>query len=71
MGSTHHHNDLQKHNDCQICTIASNTTDIDTPERVVYFTEMTLLHEATQSELQISIAHITQNSYDSRAPPLS
>jgi len=69
MGSFHHHNDLKQHNDCQICTIQHNVTDIDTPADVSYLTLFTIVLEATLASLpnfQIEKQNLT---FSARAPP--
>ena len=70
MGSFHHHNDLKQHNDCKICTIQHNVTDIDTPADVTYLTLFTIHSEATIARLinfQVEENHFT---FSARAPPL-
>ena len=69
MGAMHHHNDLKSHNDCQICSISSSVTDIDTPSDVVYLTPLTLVHEATLSQLPIFTSKHIGSYKNSRAPP--
>ena len=69
MGAMHHHNDLKSHSDCQICTISSSVTDIDTPSDVVYLTPLTLLHEATLTQLPLFTSKHTDSLNNSRAPP--
>ena len=69
MGATHHHNDLQTHSDCQICTISTSVTDIDTPSEVVYLTPLTLQHEATLSQLVSFTSKHIGSQNNPRAPP--
>ena len=69
MGASHHHNDLKSHSDCQICTISSSITDIDTPSDVIYLTPLTLFHEAILAQLpRFTSKHIGSHN-NSRAPP--
>ena len=69
MGAMHHHNDLKSHSDCQICSISSSVTDIDTPSDVVYLTALTLVHEATLSQLPIFTSKHIGSHNNPRAPP--
>ncbi len=69
MGAMHHHNDLKSHSDCQICTISTSVTNIDTPSDVVYFTPLTLLHEAILSQLPRFASKHIDSQNNSRAPP--
>ena len=69
MGVMHHHNDLKSHSDCQICTVSSSVTDIDTPSDVVYLTQLTLLHEATFSQLPYFTSKHIGSFNNPRAPP--
>jgi len=70
MSGFHHHNDLQKHTDCQICTIQNSLTDIDTPTGVNYVTSLCIESQETLTELknfQLQQKHLT---FSARAPPL-
>jgi len=70
MSSFHHHNDLQEHNNCQICIVQSNIADIDTPTDVTYLTLFSTPSEATLvnlQNLQTQKQHLTSTA---RAPPL-
>ena len=69
MGAMHHHNDLKSHSDCQICAISASVTNIDTPSDVVYLTPLTLLHEATLSQLPYFTSKHIGSHNNSRAPP--
>ena len=71
MGAMHHHNDLKSHSDCQICSISSSVTDIDTPSDVVYLTALTLVHEATLSQLPIFTSKHIGSFNNPRAPPVT
>ena len=51
MGSFHHHNDMQEHNSCQICTVNSNISDGDTPSKVIYLTPVDTKIEPISSKL--------------------
>lgn len=68
MGSFHHHHDALVHSDCQICTVASNIADADTPAKVIYFTELSLTSESILSSLQTLVSP-RPHDYNSRAPP--
>ena len=70
MGSLHHHNDLKPHNDCQICTIQHNVTDIDTPIDVSYLTLFSIHSEATISTVANLQQEATYFTSLARAPPL-
>ena len=70
MGSMHHHNDMQEHSDCQICTIQHNVEDIDTPTDVSYLTLFAIISEATLSSLQKLLTHKKHLCFSARAPPL-
>jgi len=70
VGSLHQHNDFQEHNDCQICTISHNVSDINTPTDINYLTLFTVLSEATLANLpnlQIEKHFFT---FSARAPPV-
>jgi len=70
MSGLHHHNDLQKHSDCQICTIQNSLTDIDTPSNVNYVTSLFIESQETLTDLknfQLAQKHLT---FSARAPPL-
>ena len=69
MGSMHHHNDLQEHNDCQICTISSSIADADTPVDVKYLTLLCLQSEVTLSQLPEFFKQHIPSQFHSRAPP--
>jgi len=70
MGIFHHHNDLKQHNDCQICTISHNLTDIDTPIVVSYLTTLTLQSESITAKLSDLHQKKVTSTLKSRAPPL-
>ena len=70
MGSIHHHNDLKQHNDCKICTIQHNVSDIDTPIDVNYLTLLSIVSEATLSTLSSFQLEKQDFSFSARAPPL-
>ena len=69
IGASHHHNDLQTHSDCQICTISISVTDIDTPSDVVYLTALTPLREAALTQLPHFTAKHIGSHNNPRAPP--
>ena len=70
MGSMHHHNDMQSHSDCQICTIQNNVTDIDTPSDVNYLVLFSTISEATLSSLENLQTEKKHFTFSARAPPL-
>ena len=70
MGSFHHHNDLKQHNDCKICTIQHNVTDIDIPVDVSYLTLFSIQAEATIARLTNLQPQATHFTFSARAPPL-
>ncbi len=69
FGALHHHNDLQKHSDCQICTIQSNIVDADTPAETFYLTELSLVSDVIVAQSPEFFTLYTQNQHHSRAPP--
>ena len=69
MGALHHHNDLQKHSDCQICTIQSNIVDIDTPTEILYLTKILLTADVTLTSIPQFVTLHIENQQHSRAPP--
>ena len=69
IGVLHHHNDLNIHNDCQICTIQSNIANADTPPNRVYVTELSNYSESIVSTLLTPHADVKQNPLNARAPP--
>jgi len=69
LGIFHNHNDLKEHNDCKVCTVQHNMTDIDTPVDVCYITLFSTISEATivaLTKLQTQKKHFT---FGARAPP--
>ena len=42
LASSHHHDDLQSHIDCQICTIENTLSHADTPIEPVYLSDISL-----------------------------
>lgn len=69
MGVFHHHEDLKQHNDCQICTIQSNLSNIDTPVDVTYLTLLEISSETTITKLTNLISNKIQKTDNARAPP--
>lgn len=69
IGSFHHHDDMQEHNSCQICTINSNIFDADTPSEVVYLTSLDIKLEAIYAKLISSHSLKPLGSIHQRAPP--
>ena len=69
MGVFHHHNDLQIHNDCQICTIQSSIANADTPSKTAYFTKLNILHDNLTLKLITSDSNTLTYPLHARAPP--
>jgi len=69
MGTFHHHNDLKKHNDCQICTIQNSIADMDTPMDVTYLTLLSLISESTITTLENLQTQKDYRTFSARAPP--
>jgi len=69
MGSLHHHNDMQEHNDCKVCTIQHNIVDIDTPVTVNYVQLFTIASATPLINLQNSLEKNLNFSLNARAPP--
>ncbi len=70
MGAFHHHNDMQEHSDCQICTIQNNLIDIDTPNTVSYLTSFSIQSEAVVANLKNFQLQEKILTFSARAPPL-
>ena len=70
LGFFHHHNDIQDHNDCDICVLQQNITDIDTPIDVNYLTLFSIPSEATITSLQSLQTQEYHSTFSARAPPL-
>jgi len=71
VGSFHHHShDDLSHEDCQICTIASNLLIADTPKDVKYLSDITLISESVISKLINLHLNTQANLLHARAPPL-
>ena len=69
LSVTHHHNDLKQHNDCKICTLQSNISNVDTPLEVNYLSDIDIIFEKI---LFISIFIYIEkfkNNLHQRAPP--
>jgi len=69
LSALHHHNDLQEHNDCQVCIISYNITDIDTPVDVYYITLFSTISEATIATLEKLQTQKKHFTFGARAPP--
>ena len=69
VSTFHHHDDLQIHSDCQICTIQNSIADGDTPIQPHYFTIFAIPSEVTLCKLQNFIVIDTSNRLRARAPP--
>ncbi len=67
--SFHHHDDVSKHNSCQICTIISSINNADIPTEVIYFTQLSLLHEVITTYVPSFHLSLTNTTFHSRAPP--
>jgi len=67
--SFHHHNDMQEHNDCQICTIQNSIADMDTPTDVTYLTLLSLISESTITTLENLQTQKDYRTFSARAPP--
>jgi hypothetical protein len=68
LSATHHHNDLKKHTDCQICTLSfslEHQDSVDTPSYV----------PTLYSSKEITVAYFVSYTFElifphnSRAPP--
>ena len=70
MVSLHHHDDLQAHTDCQICTIENTLSLADVPLDVFYLCELYLVNEAIVSFLDDIIIQTEHYNFTARAPPL-
>ena len=70
MGSMHHHNDLQVHEDCQICTIVQNLSVSDTPTKVLYLSSIEKCCEVVLTNRQELHSVETFSSLNARAPPI-
>ena len=68
--STHHHDDLQSHTDCQICTIENTLSLADTPVDVFYLCELYLFNEAIVGFLDDIVIQKEHSNFSARAPPL-
>ncbi|MBN2816879.1 MAG: hypothetical protein JXQ67_09360 [Campylobacterales bacterium] len=40
LGTLHHHHDTAKHDDCKVCTIASELSHADIPVETVYLSSL-------------------------------
>ena len=68
MGVFHHHNDMQVHEDCQICTVQSNIVDADipSPTQYIFFAKLTL---TGVSYIKNPHLYQTFTSVQARSPP--
>jgi len=69
MGVFHHHSDLQTHEDCQICVIASSIADGDTPIQREYLSELSKVFYTPRVNFTILYIDEVYNPLNSRAPP--
>ena len=65
----HHHGDLQEHNDCQVCTVQHNITDIDTPTNISYLTFLFTPSEAALVSFKELHSQKNNFTFGARAPP--
>jgi len=65
----HHHDDLKLHSDCQICTIQSNISNIDTPIDVIYLSHVEQYSEKTPDKLFNLHENQEKSTLQARAPP--
>ena len=71
MGFLHHHNDIQEHNDCKMCTIQNNLTNIDTPVEVSYLTSIFTPSESLPNPLPSFEKKRLISTNTARAPPIT
>ena len=69
LGSFHHHDDLEIHNDCPICILQTNITNADTPQENNHITSIELVNEAILENFITIYSYKFINSFHSRAPP--
>ena len=69
MGVFHHHDNLKQHNDCQICIIQSNISDIDTPVDVFYLNSLNKYSQKSISKLFNLHINLVTTTFKARAPP--
>ncbi len=65
----HHHDDIEVHNDCQICVVQSNIVNGDIPETVEYFTDLQLKSEAILAFFEDLYSRQNFIKLQARAPP--
>jgi len=70
MGTLHYHNDIQEHNDCQICTIQNDLTNVDTPSDVEYVQSDLIQNKAILTSLKNFQQQKNTFTFSARAPPL-
>jgi len=69
MGVFHQHSNLQVHEDCQICVVASSIADGDTPEESLYLKPIEKTSLVVQSHKIQFFSYKTSASLHARAPP--
>ncbi len=69
VGVLHHHEDLQVHNDCQICIVQSNIVDGDIPTPNICFANLNIQSEAVITRFQNLHIHEKSQILQARAPP--
>ncbi len=69
MGVFHQHNDLQVHEDCQICTITSSIADGDIPQDTLCLIPLEQTSQATSSYKIDFFLCENFSSFRARAPP--
>lgn len=69
MGVFHQHHDLKPHNDCQICTIASEISNADTPSEKIYLTQLNIDSESILVASHTLVNTQVNSTLNARAPP--
>jgi len=72
-GSFHQHThdeNFDAHDECQICTIATNLLNSDAPKEVIYLSKLEIKSEGIISKLVTLHLHTNENLLLARAPPL-
>jgi len=68
---THHHNDLNIHNDCKICILQSDITNSDTPPTYTSLVDIENIYEVVVVDTDTTYIQEIQNLLRQRAPPYS
>jgi len=69
MGSFHHHDTLDGHNDCQVCTLQHNLASGDTPQETSYITSLDIISETIISTNFQVLTYENFSYLQARAPP--